>query len=345
MTERSILVTGGAGFIASNFVRCLFRKYPNYRIVVVDSLTYAGSVQNCPNGGMASDRYRFWHGDVRNAELIDTLVSQADVVVHMAAESHVTRSIHDNRRFFETDVLGTHTVANAVVKHRHRIERFIHISTSEVYGTALDARMTEEHPLNPMSPYASAKAGADRLVYSYWATYRIPATIVRPFNNYGPNQHLEKVIPRFVTSCLLGEPLTVHGDGSAARDWLYVEDHCDALDRVLHADRALVEGETINVGTGCHKTVLEIAHAVRQAMGNPPESPVQFIGDRPGQVFRHTCDASKAARLLGWRPTTSFEQGLEKTIGWYRDNEAWWRSQVWMRHIPIVTADGKMEMH
>ena len=200
---KTVLITGGAGFIGSNFVHHLYNKYPDYRLLVVDALTYAGNVHNCPDGAMGSGRYEFWYGDVRNGELMDTLVGQSDIVVHMAAESHVTRSIYDNKLFFETDVLGTQAVANAIVKHRDRVERFIHISTSEVYGSALDEKMSEEHPLNPMSPYASAKCGADRLVYSYWATYDIPATIIRPFNNYGPYQHLEKAVPRFITSVLL----------------------------------------------------------------------------------------------------------------------------------------------
>ncbi len=234
---KTILVTGGAGFIGSNFVRYLYRNYPQYRLLVVDALTYAGSIQNSPTGALGSDRYEFWYGDVRNGELMDTLVGQSDIVIHMAAESHVTRSIYDNRLFFDTDVMGTQVVANAVTKHRQRVERFIHISTSEVYGTALAPQMDEEHALQPMSPYASAKCGADRLVYSYWATYKIPAVIVRPFNNYGPYQHLEKAVPRFITSCLLREPITVHGDGSAARDWMFVEDHCEALDKLLHMDR------------------------------------------------------------------------------------------------------------
>src|SRR6266849_5753689 len=280
MSDKTILVTGGAGFIGSNFARLLYDKYPEYRILVVDALTYAGSVANLPEGAQQSGRYEFWYGDVRNSELIDTLIARADVVVHLAAESHVTRSIYDNRLFFETDVLGTQTVANAVTKFRDRVERFIHVSTSEVYGSALTERMDEEHPLNPRSPYASAKAGADRLVYSYWATYEIPAVIVRPFNNYGPYQHLEKVVPRFITSCLLHEAITVHGDGSAARDWLFVADHCEALDRVLHADREDVVGEVINVGTERHISVLEIARAVREAM-NPTNGRIEFVDDRP----------------------------------------------------------------
>ncbi|MFN2499497.1 MAG: dTDP-glucose 4,6-dehydratase [Pyrinomonadaceae bacterium] len=341
---KTILVTGGAGFIGSNFVRHLYNKYPEYRLVVLDALTYAGNVENCPAGAMGSGRYEFWYGDVRNGELMDTLVSQSDVVVHMAAESHVTRSIYDNKLFFETDVLGTQAVANAIVKHRDKVERFIHISTSEVYGSAETAKMSEEHPLKPMSPYASAKCGADRLVYSYWATYDIPAVIVRPFNNYGPYQHLEKAVPRFITSVLLGEPLTVHGDGSAARDWIFVEQHCEALDRLLHSDVNQLEGQVVNIGTEKHLSVLEVAEAVLKVMGST-NSQIQFIGDRPGQVFRHTADASKLKKLIGWEPKLSFEDGLERTVRWYRDNEQWWRPQMWMRHISIITAGGKREMH
>jgi dTDP-glucose 4,6-dehydratase len=340
---KTVLVTGGAGFIGSAFVRHLYDKYPEYRLLVVDALTYAGNVDNLPAKGPEEGRCEFWYGDVRNAELIDTLVAQSDVVVHMAAESHVTRSIYDNRLFFETDVLGTQTVANAVTKFRHRVERFIHISTSEVYGSALAERMSEDHPLYPQSPYASAKCGADRLVYSYWATYAIPAVIVRPFNNYGPRQHLEKVVPRFITSCLLGEPLTLHGDGSAARDFIFVEDHVEALDLLMHAPRDAVLGETFNLGSGRHMTILELAHAVRERMRS--DVPIESIGDRPGQVFRHTCDASKIERLLAWRPRVSLVEGLDHTIGWYRENEAWWRPQMWMRHIPVITASGKRERH
>ena len=342
---KTILVTGGAGFIGSNLVRYLYEKYPEYRILVVDALTYAGSVQNSPNGAFGSKRYEFWYGDVRNGELMDTLVAQSDVVVHMAAESHVTRSIYDNKLFFETDVLGTQAVANAVVRHKDRVERFIHISTSEVYGTAIADKMSEDHPLNPLSPYASAKAGADRLVYSYWATYNIPACIVRPFNNYGPYQHLEKAVPRFITSCLLGEPLTVHGNGEAARDFIFVSDHCEALDMLIHCDRDKIVGQVINLGSGVHRSILEIANAVREVMKPCDNSPIQFIGDRPGQVFRHTADITKVQKILSWKPKTDFMEGLERTADWYRKNPQWWQPQMWMRHIPIITAAGKREMH
>ena len=342
---KTILITGGAGFIGGTFVRYLRAKYPAYRLIVVDALTYAGSVQNNGSSPFDSTQYEFWHGDVRNGEMMDTLVGKSDVVVHMAAESHVTRSIYDNKLFFDTDVMGTQAVASAVVKHRDRIERFLHISTSEVYGTAESATMSEEHPLNPLSPYASAKAGADRLVYSYWKTYQVPAIIVRPFNNYGPQQHLEKVIPRFVTSCLLGEPLTVHGDGSAARDFLFVDDHCEALDLLIHADRDRVAGEAVNIGSGTHVTILEIAERIRSLLGSPAASPIEFVGDRPGQVFRQTAGVAKVRRLLDWQPKTDFEDGLRRTIRWYDEHRDWWRPQMWMRHVPIVTASGKREMH
>jgi dTDP-glucose 4,6-dehydratase len=341
---KTLLITGGAGFIGSNFVRYIYNKYPDYKILVLDALTYAGSVASLPEKSFDNERFEFWYGNVLNADVVDSLVSRSDIVMHFAAESHVTRSIFDNRLFFETDVLGTQVVANSVLRHRDRVELFVHISTSEVYGTATGSSMDEDHPLNPMSPYAAAKCGADRLVYSYWATYRIPSVIVRPFNNFGPFQHLEKVIPRFITSCLLGEPLNVHGDGSARRDFLFVKDHCEALDKLIHAERSRVIGEVFNLGTGKDISVLEIAEAVKAVMHNSV-NPIQFTGDRPGQVFRHTCDASKAIETLDWRPRVSFEDGLREAIAWYVANEDWWTPQRWMRHIAIVNADGKRELH
>jgi dTDP-glucose 4,6-dehydratase len=341
---KTLLITGGAGFIGSNFVRHIYRKYPDYKILVLDALTYAGSITNLPENSFDSERFEFWYGNVLNADVVDSLVCRSDIVLHFAAESHVTRSIFDNRLFFETDVLGTQVVANSVLRHRDRVELFVHISTSEVYGTATGSIMDEDHALNPMSPYAAAKCGADRLVYSYWATYRIPTVIVRPFNNFGPFQHLEKVIPRFVTSCLLGEPLNVHGDGSARRDFLFVADHCEALDKLIHAERSQIIGEVFNLGTGRDVSVREIAEAVKATMHNSV-SPIQFTGDRPGQVFRHTCDSSKAIAALDWKPRVSFEDGLRETISWYVANEDWWTPQRWMRHIPIINAAGKRELH
>jgi dTDP-glucose 4,6-dehydratase len=344
---KTILVTGGAGFIGSNFVHHLYASYPNYRILVLDLLTYAGSVDNLPTdfrGAQNSGRIEFWYGDVRNASLTENLVKQSDIVVHLAAETHVTRSIFDNYHFFETDVLGTQTVANAVLRYADRVERFIHISTSEVYGTARTERMDEDHPLMPLSPYASAKTGADRLVYSYFMTYDIPAVIVRPFNNYGPRQHLEKVVPRFITSCLLGEPLRVHGDGSAMRDWTHVDDTCAALDCVMHRDLKALRGEVINIGVGESISIADIARMVVKVMG-AAESLITYAGDRPGQVFRHTADRSKAARLLGWAPRVSFETGLRRTAEWYTNCRGWWEKQLWLREIPIVTRAGAVELH
>jgi dTDP-glucose 4,6-dehydratase len=344
---KTFLVTGGAGFIGSNFVHHLFRKYPDYRILVLDLLTYAGSVDNLPTDfreAHNSGRIEFWYGDVRNASLVDSLVRRSDVVVHFAAETHVTRSIYDNYHFFETDVLGTQVIANAILRCADRIERFIHISTSEVYGTANTPLMDEEHALMPLSPYAAAKAGADRLVYSYWATYQLPAVIVRPFNNYGPRQHLEKAVPRFVTSCLLDEPLRVHGNGSAMRDFVYVDDTCEAVDLIAHCPSKQVTGEAINIGTGVSLSVGDVAQQVVAQMHKPAEL-VTYVGDRPGQVFRHTADCSKAKRLVGWEPKVSFEQGLEKTIAWYCAHRFWWEKQLWMREIPIVTSRGKPELH
>lgn len=344
--DKTILITGGAGFIGSNFVRHIYNKYPDYRIIVLDALTYAGDVENLPvdinedNGG----RLQFWYGNVTNGELMDTLVSQSNIVVHFAAETHVTRSIYDNFLFFQTDVIGTQTVANAVLKYRDQIDRFIHISTSEVYGTAFAPLMDEQHPLMPMSPYAAAKAGADRLVYSYWTTYRIPVAIVRPFNNYGPYQHLEKAVPRFVTSCILDETIRLHGDGSAARDYIYVTDTCEAIDLIMHASGDKVNGEVFNVASAVDRSMLSVARDVVGLMG-ASESIITFVGDRPGQVFRHTGSINKIKNLLGWQPSIKWEEGLANTLAWYRENRKWWEKQLWMRAVPIITKSGKRELH
>ena len=342
-----ILVTGGAGFIGSNFVHHALRTRPDCRVTILDALTYAGSADHLPAESLLVDeksRAAFHYGNVLNADLVDSLVTNADVVVHFAAETHVTRSIFDNRQFFETDVLGTQVIANAVLRHRTKVAKFIHISTSEVYGTAIDKKMNEDHPLNPMSPYAGAKCGADRLVYSYGQTYQMPLTIIRPFNNFGPRQHLEKVVPRFITSAILGEDLTVHGDGSARRDFVYVDDVCRAIDLVIDAPPAKTTGQVFNVGTEVDRSVGEIARDIVRLM-NVSEKLIVKIGDRPGQVFRHTCDSTKIKRELGWTESVTWETGLRNCIDWYRTNEPQWRRQMWMRKVPIVSASGKREMH
>jgi dTDP-glucose 4,6-dehydratase len=344
--KKTILVTGGAGFIGSNFVRFIYNKYPQYKIIVLDALTYAGNTASLPIDVNETRRSRlsFWHGDVKNAELVDMLMSKSDVVVHFAAETHVTRSIYDNFHFFETDILGTHAIANAVLQHRDKIERFIHISSSEVYGTAQKKNMDETHPLMPLSPYASAKAGADRLVYSYWATYGIPAVIIRPFNAYGPYQHLEKAIPRFITSCILNEPLRVHGNGNASRDYLFVEDLCVAIDKIMQGDMKKISGNVFNVASGVHRSILSIAKDVVKLMGKD-ESLITFVGERPGQVFRHTGNTKKIKSMFNWKSQVGWEYGLKKTIKWYEANREWWDKQLWMRAVPIVTGSGKKELH
>ena len=338
---KTVLITGGAGFIGSHMVRYLFANY-DYNIIVMDALTYAGTMGNIPDNIRRDQRFSFWHGNIRSVDLVNELVSQSDIVINFAAETHVARSIYDNTLFFETDVLGTHVVANAVSKHS--VERFIHISTSEVYGTALSVPMTEEHPLNPTTPYASAKVGGDRLVYSYWATYDTPAVIVRPFNQYGPNQHLEKVIPRFITSALLDEPLTIHGSGDYTRDWTYVSDTCLALDRVIHSDLSKVKGQVINIGTGRDTSIRKIADMILDGTGKPQRL-IKHVSGRPGQVDRHIASTDKALRLLDWKAETAFEQGITKTIKWYRENAEWWKSLLWMRQVPTKDKNGKVEYY
>lgn len=339
MTERWVLVTGGAGFIGSHLVNALLAE-TEARIRVVDALTYAGNRQNLPDPEHFPERFIFIHGDVCDPALMAHAMEGVDTVFHLAAESHVARSIYEDGKFFHTDVLGTQVTASAALKAR--VQRFIHVSTSEVYGSAeCDAGMDENHPLNPTTPYAAAKAGADRLVYAYCQTYGLPAVIVRPFNNFGPRQHLEKVIPRFVTSALQGECLRVHGDGLSTRDWLFVEDHCAALLRLYHENLEPLQGEVVNLGTGREVSVAEIATMVVEMVRNRAAT-VEYVSERPGQVRRHCAATAKGEKLLGWKPAVSFEQGLEKTVAWYRDHPAWWEEQKAMREVSFRLPDGQL---
>ena len=319
--RKRVLVTGGAGFISSNVIRHLLDA-TGYDVVSLDALTYAGNLENLADV-MSHERLSFVHGDIRNAGLVAEVVSAVDVIVNAAAESHVEKSIREGAsEFVTTNVQGTQVLLDAV--RAAPVERFVLISSSEVYGTAESAPMDEEHPLNPRSPYAATKAGADRLAYSYFVTYDLPIVILRPFNNYGPRQHREKVVPRFVTSALADEPLTVHGDGHASRDWLYVEDDAEAIVAAIEADLDSVAGEVINVATGVDVSVSEVADLVLSVLGKPA-SLKAYVDERPGQVDRHIGSTEKADRLLGWRARTSFVDGLERTVAWYRENEAWWR--------------------
>jgi dTDP-glucose 4,6-dehydratase len=317
---KRVLVTGGAGFISSAFIRHLLRATP-YEVVSLDALTYAGNLENLRDV-RSHERLSFVHGDIRDEDLVRSVVAGIDVIVNAAAESHVEKSIAEGAsEFVATNVEGTRVLLDAV--REVPVERFILISSSEVYGTAEREPMDEEHPLNPRSPYAATKAGADRLAYSYCATYGLPIVIVRPFNNYAPHQHPEKVIPRFVLQALADEPLTVHGDGTATRDWLYVEDDAEAIQAVIEADLDLVVGEVINIATGVDVSVSDIADLVLDLTGKPA-SLKEHVEERPGQVHRHIGSTDKAERLLGWRAETSLEEGLRRTVAWYRDNQAWW---------------------
>ena len=319
---KRILVTGGAGFISSNLVRHLLAHTP-HEVVSLDALTYAGNLENLADV-LSHERLSFVQGDVRDASLVRQVVAEVDVIVNAAAESHVEKSIVEGAsEFVTTNVEGTQILLDAI--RETPVERFVLISSSEVYGTARYAPMDEEHPLEPRSPYAATKAGGDRLAYSYYVTYGLPIVIVRPFNNYGPRQHPEKVVPRFVTQALAGEALTVHGDGHASRDWLYVDDDAEAIEALVEAPLEDVAGEVFNVATGVDLSVARIAELVLEAVGNP-EATVAFVEERPGQVDRHIGSVEKLERVAGWRAATSFAEGLERTVAWYRENEAWWRA-------------------
>jgi dTDP-glucose 4,6-dehydratase len=321
---KRVLVTGGAGFISSNFIRHLLAATP-YEVVSLDALTYAGNLDNLTDV-IGHERLSFVQGDICDPELVGQIVREVDVIVNAAAESHVEKSIAEGAsEFVTTNVEGTQILLDAI--RRDPVERFILISSSEVYGTAERVPMDEEHPLNPRSPYAATKAGADRLAYAYWVTYELPIVIMRPFNNYGPYQHPEKVIPRFITQALRDEPLTVHGDGHASRDWLFVEDDAEAIEAVIAADLDDVAGEVINVATGVDISVSEIADLVLEGVGDTASVKLH-TPERPGQVDRHIGSTEKAERLVGWRAGTSFADGLGRTIEWYQQNRLWWEAAL-----------------
>ena len=313
-----LVVTGGMGFIGSAFVRRRLASQED-DVVVVDKLTYAGNPNNLKDV-REDPRLTFVRGDVCDRALMDRVTKDADAVVHFAAETHVDRSILEAGSFVVTDVVGTYTVLEAC--RRADVGRFLHISTDEVYGEAGDRPCREDAPLMPKSPYAASKAGADRLVWSYFATYGFPAVISRCTNNYGPYQHPEKLIPLFVTNALEDRPLPMYGTGLNTRDWIHVEDHCEALDRLLAAKD--VEGEVFNVGAGPERSVQSIAESILRILGKPA-SLLTTVEDRPGHVARHAVDSSKLRARLGWRPAREFDTGLRETVAWYRANAWWWK--------------------
>jgi dTDP-glucose 4,6-dehydratase len=313
-----VLVTGGAGFIGSNFVRWAHDRHPDWHLTTLDKLTYAGRLENLQTV-MDSPRHRFVHGDIADAAVAGPLVREARYVVHFAAETHVDRSILAAGDFIHTDVFGTFVLLEAA-REAPALERFIQISTDEVYGSVASGHSRETDELRPRNPYSASKAGADRLAYSYWATHRVPVVITRASNNYGPNQFPEKVIPLFVTNAIDELPLPLYGDGLNVRDWLHVEDHCRALDLLL--DRG-VAGEVYNVGGGNEVTNLDLTHRILALTGRPATL-IRPVADRPGHDRRYALDTTKL-RGLGWRPETPFDAGLAATVAWYRDNEWWWR--------------------
>jgi dTDP-glucose 4,6-dehydratase len=314
----ALLVTGGCGFIGSNLVRYLLETEPGVTVVNFDALTYAGNLANLADLA-GHPRYRFVRGDITDRHAVRAAFEQGvRGVVHLAAESHVDRSIHDSGPFVRTNVLGTQVLLDAA--REFRVERFIHVSTDEVYGSLGPAgAFTEETPLAPNSPYAASKAASDLLVRSYVHTFGLPAVITRCSNNYGPYQFPEKLIPLFITNLLRDQPVPVYGDGQNVRDWIHVRDHCAAVAAVWRQGRP---GEVYNIGGRSEKTNLELTSALLESLGKP-RSLIRFVADRPGHDRRYAIDCAKIERELGWRPTVAFEQGLCDTIAWYQANAAW----------------------
>jgi dTDP-glucose 4,6-dehydratase len=314
-----LLVTGGSGFIGSNFIRhVLDSRGASVSVVNLDKLTYAANPANLAD---VEDRpnYRFVKGDIVDPDAVRDAMEGCDAVVNFAAETHVDRSLLGDASFIETDVRGVFVLLEEA-RRRGGISRFIQISTDEVYGSIAEGSFTEESALNPRNPYAASKAGGDRLAYSYWASYGLPVVITRASNNYGPYQYPEKLIPLFVTNAIDDEPLPLYGDGRNVRDWLFVRDHAAAIDFLLEAGEP---GETYNVAGGNEAENIEITRRVLAILGKP-ESLIRFVDDRPGHDRRYSLDAEKLARL-GFRSTTPFEEGLAETVRWYRDREDWWR--------------------
>ena len=313
---QKFLVTGGAGFIGSNFIRYLLRERNDVEVINLDKLTYAGNLDNLRDL-KSNHGYRFVKGDICDQALVDELMEGVAVVVNFAAESHVDRSIGAPDTFIRTDVFGTFILLESA--RRHQVEKFVQISTDEVYGSIENGSFKETDALMPSSPYSASKAGADRLAYSYWVTYGLPVIITRCSNNFGPYQYPEKLISLFVTNAIEDKPLPIYGDGKNVRDWIYVEDHCQAILFLLEEG---APGEAYNIGAGNERNNLEITDLIISYLGKP-ESLKKFVADRPGHDRRYSVDCSKL-RSLGWKPRHQFETALETTIDWYVENRWWW---------------------
>ncbi len=313
-----VLITGGAGFIGSNFVRYILNEYPSAEVSVLDKLTYAGNLNNLID--VLTD-IELVKGDIRDKRVVDRAMHGCESVINFAAETHVDRSIADAGAFVQTDIVGTHVLLEAAKEHQ--VKQYIQISTDEVYGSIVEGSFKETDPLNPSSPYAASKAGADLLVMSYVKTYGLPCTITRSSNNYGPYQHPEKLIPHFVTNAIRDHPLTIYGRGDNIRDWIHVHDNCRAIDLVRRKGKS---GEVYNIGAGNERNNLDITKAILQLLGKP-STLMSFTVDRPGHDYRYSVDCSKI-EALGWRSEIAFGEGLEETIRWYSSNEWWWAPLV-----------------
>lgn len=315
-----ILVTGGAGFIGSCFVRHMLNKHQDYKIINIDALTYAGNIANLDDV-KNNPNYTFVHGNICDKKLVRELISECDAVVNFAAESHVDRSITNPEIFIETNVQGTLNLLQA--SKELGIDRYLQVSTDEVYGTlGKTGYFYETTPLAPNSPYSASKASADMLTRAYYETYKLPVLNTRCSNNYGPYQYPEKLIPFFISQLLKGEKVPVYGDGLNVRDWLYVYDHCEAIDTVLHKGKV---GEVYNIGGHNEKTNMEITHLILEAMGKD-ESSIKYVQDRLGHDRRYAISNDKITSELGWKPSLTFEQGIKITIDWYLNNQEWIKS-------------------
>ena len=313
---RKILVTGGAGFIGSNFIRHMLQKHDDIHITNLDKLTYAGNLDNLKDVE-DDERYTFIKGDICDKEVVDRCVRENNIVVNFAAESHVDRSIGNPDDFIQTDVFGSFVLLEAC--REHGIERFVQISTDEVYGSIENGRFSEDDPLMPSSPYSASKTGADRLVYSYWVTYGLPVVIPRSSNNYGPYQYPEKLISLFTTNALDDKQLPIYGDGKNVRDWLFVMDNCEGVEMVMERGK---DGGVYNLGAGNEKTNLEITKTILVKLGKP-DSLITFVEDRKGHDKRYALDTARITKL-GWSPRHTFEEAMEKTVTWYKENRWWW---------------------
>jgi len=314
-----LLVTGGAGFIGSNFIHHMMGSHSDLEVINLDVLTYAGNLNNL-KGIEKNPRYTFIKGDICNRAIVNAILDKhkVDAIVHFAAESHVDRSIADASAFVMTNVLGTHTLLECA--RTHSIPKFIHISTDEVYGSTMKGSFKETDILSPSSPYSASKAGSDLLALSYFTTYNLPVIITRCTNNFGPYQYPEKLIPLFVTNLLDGKKVPVYGTGKNVRDWIYVSDHCRAVEFLLEHG---IPGEIYNIGGGHEKTNLEITKKILDLL-SLDDSMIEYVTDRPGHDFRYSLDCSKL-HALGWKPHRSFDEALSETISWYTLNEWWWR--------------------